>query len=120
MSSIVVADMQNESDALQILALASDGQGHAHATGAPGLGTVDGGIEGAASHPFGVPELSSYQPVKMGILTAAQVATLTDIFFRDHHQFFVSQATALHSTPYRKTKSSLSFHPTEFLLVQQH
>lgn len=74
-SSIVVADMQNESDALQILALAS-GQGLRQQGGRPG--------------PTPTAELADFPLIRLGILEPAQLIQLTEGFFQNHHHFFVS------------------------------
>jgi len=74
-SSIVVADMQNESDALQILALAS---GHGH----KGSGSTPGQSSTAS--------LADFALVRLGILDTTQLLTLAEAFFLHHHHFFVS------------------------------
>lgn len=76
-SSIVVADMQNESDALQILALAS---GHGH----KGSGSTPGQSSTAS--------LADFALIRLGILDSARLLTLAEAFFLHHHHFFVSFA----------------------------
>ncbi|WVO16705.1 hypothetical protein L204_104386 [Cryptococcus depauperatus] len=108
-SSIVVADMRNESDALQILALASgqaasredDGirvdEAKPHAIPQATRGTVP--FEETTQSPVGRalsprPEekgakgLSQFPLVKMGILTKKQMFSLVNLFFKCHHHFF--------------------------------
>jgi hypothetical protein len=70
-SSIVVADMQNESDALHILALAS-------------------GREDNSKRPKAIKPLSEFPLVKLGIVTEEQVVRLSETFFRCHHHLYVS------------------------------
>lgn len=72
-SSIVVADMQNESDALQILAMASGNAGSK-----------------AKEIPGGMSDLGVFPLVQMGIVNTGQVAMLTEAFFQHHHHFFAS------------------------------
>jgi len=79
-SSIVVADMQNESDALQILALAS-GQGLRQ--------------QGGRSGPVPTASLADFQLIRLGILNPAQLTLLTDEFFQHHHHFFASDLIEL-------------------------
>jgi hypothetical protein len=79
-SSIVVADMQNESDALQILALAS-GQGLRE--------------QGGKLGPVPTASLTDFPLVKLGILDPTQLILLTDGFFQHHHHFFVRTLPAL-------------------------
>jgi hypothetical protein len=74
-SSIVVADMQNESDALHILALA--GQGRLEST----------------AHKQPTKSLREYPLVKLGIVTELQVLNLSEVFFRCHHHLYVSALT---------------------------
>ena len=71
-SSFVVADIQNESDALQILALAS---GHAG---------------GSAETRQGTGNLNDFPLVRLGIVDTVQLSTLSQAFFQHHHHFFVS------------------------------
>lgn len=71
-SSLVVADMQNESDALHILALASQ--------------------RGEASVPADKDTaLEEFALIKLGIVDAEQVVRLTDVFFRCIHHLMVSR-----------------------------
>ena len=79
-SSIVVADMQNESDALQILALAS-GQGVRQQSGRAG--------------PAPLANLADFPLVRLGILDPSQLITLIDSFFQNHHHFFVSASSGV-------------------------
>ena len=90
-SSIVVADMQNESDALHILALASQ------------HGERKNGDDDRGNKPQPMPDrqdkgksradvaanLSDFALVKLGIASKDQVIRLTDIFFKCHHHLLV-------------------------------
>lgn len=105
-SSIVVADMQNESDALHILAMASEEAGKGGANRKRkrernGSGTDSGEsqlhgsrrqsrIERASAE---APDLNNFALVKLGIISPDEVARLTDAFYHYHHHIFVS-ATA--------------------------
>ena len=108
-SSIVVADMQNESDALHILALASgqagerDSQeleGRQDAGESPDHGPHRLGIEfltSAGDNTSAPPKqtgktahIGDFPLIKLGIIDQDQVALLSDSFFRNHHHFFVS------------------------------
>jgi hypothetical protein len=64
--------MQNESDALQILAMASGRAG----------GKARETTEGAS-------DLGAFPLVQMGVVNIAQVGMLADEFFHHHHHFFV-------------------------------
>jgi hypothetical protein len=96
-SSIVVADMQNESDALHILALASQ-------HGERKNGDDDRGNKPQPSMPDrhdkgksradAVADLGDFALVKLGIASKEQVIRLTDIFFKCHHHLLVSSHTA--------------------------
>jgi hypothetical protein len=84
-SSIVVADMQNESDALHILALASGAgerralvETRTHRVVHPGQSKTPTGLEGFAL-------------IKLGITDSEQVRNLADTFFKYHHHLFVSK-----------------------------
>jgi hypothetical protein len=66
--------MQNESDALHILALASGEQNNQRK--AYDHGTVN--------------HLADFALVKLGILTTGQVKELSEMFFKFHHHLFVS------------------------------
>lgn len=99
-SSIVVADMQNESDALHILAMASEeagkggsgSDGKTNGAGSAGNGPSsrdkrrDSALEGSASD---APDLKSFALVKLGIISPDEVARLTDAFYHYHHHIFV-------------------------------
>lgn len=71
-SSIVVADMQNESDALHILALAS---------------TRPNNVKGKGKGP--VKALKDFPLVRLGIVSESQILQLSEIFFRCHHHLYV-------------------------------
>lgn len=111
-SSIVVADMRNESDALQILALASgqaanregeeersdryDGQSAAGTVDSTGMGGHQQQMRGIPSSPekeIQLAKLAQFPLVKMGILSVEQTRRLVDMFFKCHHHFFVSFPT---------------------------
>ncbi|ADV23934.1 specific RNA polymerase II transcription factor, putative [Cryptococcus gattii WM276] len=106
-SSIVVADMRNESDALQILALASgqaanregeeersdryDGQSAAGTVDSTGMGGHQQQMRGIPSSPekeIQLAKLAQFPLVKMGILSVEQTRRLVDMFFKCHHHFF--------------------------------
>lgn len=90
----MVADMQNESDALHILALASqhgdrgrneDERGNApQPRNMPDQNNKGKGREGSAAR-----DLRDFALVKLGIATKEQVTRLTDIFFKCHHHLLV-------------------------------
>lgn len=85
-SSIVVADMQNESDALQILALASgqnDQQERPHHRARPHADTT------SLPPSRDVRDIGHFPLIKLGIVSESQTALLTERFFRFHHHFFV-------------------------------
>lgn len=86
-SSIVVADMQNESDALQILALASDQSDEQERPRHRSRPRAD-----ATSLPPSrdVRDIGDFPLIKLGIVTETQAACLTERFFRFHHHFFTS------------------------------
>ena len=73
--SIVVTDMQNEADALNILALASPTRGLRTSMSA---GMRHGG------------DLRDFTLVQRGILSEDQLVMLTEVFFGYHHHFYVS------------------------------
>lgn len=90
-SSIVVADVQNESDALHILALASAGR-------PPNSGNnksprhhprLSGTITPAGRAPLGVARIEDFALVRLGIVDEDQVSRLTAAFFRFYHHLFV-------------------------------
>lgn len=95
-SSIVVADMQNESDALHILALASQ---HGERRN-----NDDDGRGGKAPQPrqqsdqkhkgkgrdSPAPDLRDFALIKLGIASREQIIRLTDIFFKCYHHLLVS------------------------------
>lgn len=108
-SSIVVADMRNESDALQILALASgqaanrdgeeersdrhDGHSVPGTVDSTGMGGHQQQMRGAPSSPekeMQLAKLAQFPLVKLGILSVEQTTRLVDMFFKCHHHFFVS------------------------------
>ena len=87
-----MADMQNESDALHILALASGQAGNPPAA----RSTIP------ASRPTRdkknpTPDLDDFALIKLGIVNKNQVAGLTETFFRYHHPFYVSFAYRTHT-----------------------
>ncbi|WVQ84547.1 hypothetical protein IAT38_006701 [Cryptococcus sp. DSM 104549] len=106
-SSIVVADMRNESDALQILALASgqaasqdaenDNEGKRGQQSGQGGGAM--GLTGIL-HPqnedvmdprrkeASMAQLGQFPLIRLGIVTEDQTMMLADAFFRCHHHFF--------------------------------
>ena len=97
-SSIVVADMQNESDALHILALAS-GQAESRdegdvqrsrsqSKGPDASRNVSGHITQKSKRKTA--KLADFALIKLGIIDESQTATLTEKFFRFHHHLFVS------------------------------
>ena len=105
-SSIVVADMQNEGDALQILALASGLAEEREENGSTANGNHgdrkekrrrsevgQASAKAAAANALRkqlVPGgLASFEFVKQGIVNKEQAARLTDIFFRYHHHLLV-------------------------------
>jgi len=88
----VVADVQNESDALHILALASAGR----PSSADSAGTN--------THRLPKPEndevparraatMDDFALVRLGILDEEEVVTLVHAFFRYHHHMFVRKHT---------------------------
>ncbi|ORX40516.1 hypothetical protein BD324DRAFT_574415 [Kockovaella imperatae] len=82
-SDIVVADLQNESDALHILALAS-GQSDLQ-SGGPSRSSIPARTgSGKSVHA----ELSDFILVKKRILSVSQIVDLVNTFFRYHHHFF--------------------------------
>lgn len=89
-SSIVVADMQNESDALQILALASGQTVQQARPKRP-----DRPRSASTFQPLSrdARDLADFPLVKLGIVNESQVTVLTERFFRFHHHFFVSPGT---------------------------
>lgn len=96
-SSIVVADMQNESDALQILALAS-GQEGSRESADQGTRSQSKGPDSKRATQGQLPlvgrrktaELSDFALIKLGIVDEDEVTRLTEAFFRFHHHLFVS------------------------------
>lgn len=82
-SSIVVADMQNESDALHILALASGRAKGQRQSRSPS--------KTASAKPKGpIKALKDFPLVKLGIVTELQIINLSEVFFRCHHHLYVS------------------------------
>jgi hypothetical protein len=107
-SSIVVADMQNESDALHILAMASEEAGKGGSSsdgkansGQPGSGPSsrhkrrDSALDGSTTD---APDLKSFALVKLGIISPDEVARLTDAFYHYHHHIFVSPSCLISLT----------------------
>ncbi|WVR09565.1 hypothetical protein IAU60_006634 [Kwoniella sp. DSM 27419] len=114
-SSIVVADMQNESDALQILALAS-GQaakeetrttkydnrsnhansktGHEEPRERTGVNRHPSDIP-PSRKPSLPPDLQDFCLVKLGVLSAEDAMNLTESFFRCHHHLFPMVPSAI-------------------------
>lgn len=93
-SSIVVADMQNESDALQILALASgqsDQQERPLHRARPRADTT------SLPPSRDVRDMGHFPLIKLGIVSEAQTALLTERFFRFHHHFFVRCPKSSHA-----------------------
>jgi hypothetical protein len=88
-SSIVVADMQNESDALHILAVASGQAGRGRKQN-----TDKGATRRTRSHRDekrkDAADLADFALIKLGIVDEEQVTRLTETFFRYHHHLFVS------------------------------
>ncbi|OCF34202.1 specific RNA polymerase II transcription factor [Kwoniella heveanensis BCC8398] len=114
-SSIVVADMQNESDALQILALASgqaakqekgsapggdastrtDGQTNARGSrGRSGLSRPSTDLSGSRK-PSQPPDLQDFALIRLGIITPEETMRLTDLFFRCYHHLFPMVPSAI-------------------------
>jgi hypothetical protein len=97
-SSIVVADMQNESDALHILALASQHGERKGADDERGLGgeakpnMPDRHDKGKGKEAEAEADLADFSLIKLGIATKEQVVKLTDIFFKCHHHLLVRQS----------------------------
>ena len=109
-SSIVVADMQNESDALHILALASghaegrdEGEGEDRGLSSRGESTdlsmrphqatdvrpAKSGKTGSKKS-LADGKLEDFALIKLGIATKEQIEELTNRFFECHHHLFVS------------------------------
>ena len=91
--------MQNESDALDILAFASGQAGHRYDTGSPiterNVGTdanmmSQESVAGIKTQK-GVPDLAEFALVNLEIVDEEQVSSLTEKFFRYHHHLFVRQ-----------------------------
>lgn len=98
-SSLLVADMQNESDALQILALETAGEGERGRMGGGDAGAL--GMDTARRPRSNIlPPVLRSEPVtikkfaliRLGIVEAQQATTLIGAFFRFHHHLFVSRA----------------------------
>lgn len=92
-SSIVVADMQNESDALHILALASAGRPQSHDAKSPrgdSAVRMSGTVTPSAPRTLSAAKIEDFALVRLGIVDEAQVTRLTAAFFRFHHHLFVS------------------------------
>lgn len=92
-SSIVVADVQNESDALHILALASAGQ-PSNAGDSRGPRAREQRRENGEDEPQGrAVTIDEFALLRLGIVNEEQVITLINAFFRFHHHLFVSTQT---------------------------
>lgn len=97
-SSIVVADMQNESDALHILALASEsgpgkkGQRQQRSHSPSSTKSNSALASNRAKGKGTVKELKDFALVKLGIVDETKVVRLCEVFFRCHHHLYVSQA----------------------------
>jgi len=93
-SSIVVADMQNESDALHILALASQHgetkNGDDERGNKPQINSRPDRQDKGKGRVEDAADLGNFALIKLGIATKEQVIKLTDVFFRCHHHLLVS------------------------------
>ncbi|WVF67254.1 hypothetical protein IAT40_002002 [Kwoniella sp. CBS 6097] len=115
-SSIVVADMQNESDALQILALASGqaakqekgsvpggdsnhrtgGQTNVRGSRGSRMGTSRPSTEFSGSRkPSQPPDLQDFALIRLGIISPEETMRLTDFFFRCYHHMFPMVPSAI-------------------------
>lgn len=86
-NSFLQADMQNEADALHILAIAAGRPSSSGPRQRPGFlrGTMT-----PATKSDQPPRIEDFALVKLGILDGEQVAKLVDAFFRYYHHLFVS------------------------------
>lgn len=97
-SSIVVADMQNEGDALHILALASGQSSGRDGNSSLGVNQVS---HSTANHDAGRPAereaseplLQDFPFIKLGLMDIGEVEHLSGVFFKFHHHLFVSHIT---------------------------
>jgi hypothetical protein len=96
-SSIVVADMQNESDALHILALASQHgerkNGDDERGNKPQVDYMPDRQDKGKGRAGEVADLGNFALIKLGIASREQVVRLTDIFFKCHHHLLVSRGS---------------------------
>jgi hypothetical protein len=94
-SSIVVADMQNESDALHILALASgqarDDSQRSSAQRSRSESKVADTKRGLQRSDRKPKDLGEFALIKLGIVSVGQVMALAEKFFKFHHHLFVSR-----------------------------
>lgn len=95
-SSIVVADMQNESDALHILALASAGRPSSEGSKSPRLAAARAPVRRRFESPA---RIEDFALIRLGIVDEETVTRLTNVFFRFHHHFFVSCSDFLRMGP---------------------
>ncbi|WOO81900.1 Transcriptional activator ARO80 [Vanrija pseudolonga] len=84
-SSIVVADMQNESDALHILALASAGRPSSEGSKSPRQAAARAPVRRRFESPA---RIEDFALIRLGIVDEETVTRLTNVFFRFHHHFF--------------------------------
>ncbi|BEI94648.1 uncharacterized protein CcaverHIS019_0702290 [Cutaneotrichosporon cavernicola] len=88
-SSIVVADVQNESDALHILALASANRPPSSGAQSPGHRPQHSGtITPAHRAPLAAARIEDFDLVRLGIVNEGQVSRLTSAFFLYYHHLF--------------------------------
>jgi hypothetical protein len=91
-SSIVVADVQNESDALHILALASANRPQSSGAKSPRHRPQhSGAITPAQRAPLAAARIEDFALVRLGIVNEGQVSRLTSAFFLYYHHLFVSE-----------------------------
>lgn len=93
-SSIVVADMQNESDALHILAMASDA-GRGKGKGQQRRSRSPSKAASISRGPRPIKPLTEFPLIKLGIVREDQVVMLSEVFFRCHHHLYVSPAQGM-------------------------
>lgn len=86
--------MQNESDALHILALASAGRPPSGGPKSPraSAARLSGTVTPSVTRPLSAAKIEDFALVRLGIVDEAQVSRLTAAFFRFHHHLFVSLA----------------------------
>ncbi|GFZ50946.1 hypothetical protein JCM24511_08704 [Saitozyma sp. JCM 24511] len=98
-SSIVVADMQNESDALHILALASgqarDDSQRSSAQRSRSESKVADTKRGLQRSDRKPKDLGEFALIKLGIVSVGQVMALAEKFFRFHHHLFPMVPSAI-------------------------